>query len=112
MDAFVGPSFSDDVIVNGMARFNIKYHHMSKTYMASLNELMSEKAIYREQLIKIWQKCTDTGNFERMISEEHVPKSLLPSQYVLKNMAKILIMQLLFVVVPVIIGIMILNKMS
>jgi len=112
MDAFVGPSFSEDIIVNGMARFNINYANINKTYMASLNQRMEEKAVYREQLIKIWKRSTEAGKFDRMISEEHVPKVLLPSQYIFRNMARVFIKQFLYVVVPFIIGIMILNRIG
>jgi hypothetical protein len=94
--AFVGVSFTEQVIENGIARLNIGQPPYSRRRVRLINGMMTQRAIDRDRLAGDWQQAMEIGaDGRQMVEEIRASVPSLPRSFVFANTIMALLLQAL-----------------
>jgi superfamily II DNA or RNA helicase len=92
--AFVGVSFSEPLITNGIDRLNLDDPPFKKSKMDSINEVMIQKAKNREALIDSWDAALHRGEEGfRLYEEISIPKESISRSFIFSKTIKAFLLE-------------------
>jgi hypothetical protein len=96
--SFVGVSFNEPIIENGINRLDIGNPPFNKSKIKIINQKMCQKAIDRKRLKHDWNEALRHGFDDRQLVEDiETSSDMLPRKFILYNTIEALFIQSIFV---------------
>ena len=97
LQAFVGVSYTEDVIQNGTKRLGLGGVTFTRGKVEELNAATTARARDRDGLTEAWERALRRGDDAvRMVQEVRAPTALLPRAFIFQNTIRALLVEGLF----------------